>query len=137
MIEVHLAADFSRYLGGRYRADGPWSGQQFRDDMLVRRFDEACAQGARLVIVLDGLAAVPSSFLEEAFGGFLRLREDLSLSNVESTLEITASESDLLPFARLARNYMRSEDRRRSTRALALRPNSADAQPGGVEVRGA
>ena len=129
MIEIHLAVDFSRYLGGRYRADGPWSGQQFRDDMLVGRFDEARAQGAKLVIVLDGVAAVPSSFLEEAFGGLLRIREDLSLGDVESTLEVTAAEPELLPFARLARNYMRSEGRRRSTRALALRPSSADAQP--------
>jgi hypothetical protein len=133
-IELHLAADFSRYLGGRRRADGPWSGQQFRDDMLVQRFDAARAQGAKLVIVLDGLAAVPSSFLEEAFGGLLRVREDLSLSDVESTLEITAAEPELLPFARLARNYMRSEDRRRSTRASALRPSSESAQPGGVSV---
>jgi hypothetical protein len=134
MIEIHLAADFSRYLGGRYRTDGPWSGQQFRDDMLVPRFDEAHAQGAKLVIVLEGLAAVPSSFLEEAFGGLLRVRENLSLGDVESTLEITAAEPELLPFARLAQNYMRSEDRRRRTRALALRPRSADAQPGGVTV---
>jgi hypothetical protein len=119
MIEIHLAADFSRYLGGRSRADGPRSGQQFRDDMLVPRFDDARAQGAKLVIVLDGLAAVPSSFLEEAFGGLLRVREDLSLGDVERTLEITAAEPELLPFARLARNYMRNEDRRRSTRALA------------------
>jgi hypothetical protein len=137
IIELHLAADFSRYLGGRYRADGPWSGQQFRDELLVRRFDEARAQAAKLVVVLDGLAAVPSSFMEEAFGGLLRVREDLSLSDVESTLEITAAEPELLPFARLARNYMRSEDRRRSTRALAARPSSADAQPADVSVCGA
>jgi hypothetical protein len=139
MIEIRLADDFSRYLGGRYRADGPWSGQQFRDDMLVRRFDEARTQGAKLVIVLDGLPAVPSSFIEEAFGGLLRVREDLSLSDVESTLEITAAEPELLPFARLARNYMRSEDRRRSTRALALGalggglglgPKGGEASPG-------
>jgi STAS-like domain of unknown function (DUF4325) len=127
LIEIHLATDFSPFLGGRRRVDGPWSGEQFREDLLAPRFDEARARGARLVVVLDGVAAVPSAFLEEAFGGLLRVRADLALTAVESTLEITANTPELLPFARLARTYTRSEDRRRSTRA---RSRSADTPAG-------
>jgi hypothetical protein len=117
MTEIRLADDFSPYLGGRYRSDGPWSGEEFRDDLLIHRFDEARAGGGKLVVVLDGVAGVPSSFLEEAFGGLLRVRKDLSLADVEHTLEITASDPELLPFVKLARDYMRGESERRARRS--------------------
>jgi STAS-like domain of unknown function (DUF4325) len=117
MTEIHLADDFSPFLGGRYRQDGPWSGEQFRDDFLVPRFDAARDHNDKLVVVLDGVAGVPSSFLEEAFGGLLRVRKNLSLADVERTLEVSASDRELLPFVRLAKDYMRQESDRRANRA--------------------
>ena len=39
-ITVNIAQDFSKYPGGRYRADGEFSGERFRDDLPDRiRFD--------------------------------------------------------------------------------------------------
>jgi len=68
---IDVAADFTRYPGGRFRSDGKFSGQRFRDDYLVPKLREA----NELKIILDGTMGYGSSFLEEAFGGLARLDE--------------------------------------------------------------
>ncbi len=86
-IDVGIA--FSRYPGGRYRADGPNSGERFRDEVL------APALGVGPVTVnLDGAVGYGSSFLEEAFGGLVRtsafslpvLKRNLTLASTEPSL---------------------------------------------------
>lgn len=66
---ISFANEFSAFPAGRYRNDGPFPGEAFRDDLLeprLREFD--------LVSVdLDGAMGYGSSFLEEAFGGLVRL----------------------------------------------------------------
>lgn len=64
---ISIANDFTRYPGGRYRTDGKFSGERFREDLLI----PAVSQG-EVVIQLDGTAGYGSSFLEEAFGGLAR-----------------------------------------------------------------
>lgn len=69
MIEIHIAKDFSRAPAGRYRDDGPRSGQAFREEYLapaLRKEDE-------VVVYLDEVEGYGSSFLEEAFGGLVRV----------------------------------------------------------------
>lgn len=65
---IDIAADFTRFPAGRYRSDGPFSGERFREDLLV----PAMAGGRPVVIKLDGAMGFGSSFLEEAFGGLVR-----------------------------------------------------------------
>ena len=112
MTEVHVATDFSPYLGGRYRDDGPWSGEQFRDDVLLPRLQAAMAANDVLVIILDGVAGVPSSFLEEAFGGLLRRRIDWRLADVERSLKLQTDDPELFPYIRLAHEHMKRQDKR-------------------------
>lgn len=69
---IAIASEFSRYPGGRYRDDGPHSGEEFRDDHLVPALDAARQQEGVVVVLLDGTAGYASSFLEEAFGGLVR-----------------------------------------------------------------
>lgn len=69
---ITVATDFSRFPGGRYREDGEFSGEEFRDDVLVPQLREAKALGQRLAVQLDGATGYASSFLEEAFGGLVR-----------------------------------------------------------------
>jgi hypothetical protein len=69
ITEINIARDFSRSPVGRFREDGPHSGQAFREDVLV----PSLAKGD-VVIILDGTDGYPSSFLEEAFGGLVRLK---------------------------------------------------------------
>lgn len=71
MTTIAIAKEFSEYPAGRYRADGAYSGEVFRDDLLepkLRQFDV-------VEIDLDGSMGYGSSFLEEAFGGLVRLQK--------------------------------------------------------------
>lgn len=86
---IHLAKDFSKYPGGRLKADGPKSGQAFREDLLVpalKSFD-------RVEVDLSGVVGLPSSFLEEAFGGAVAL---LGFDVVDKKLKLTVTDD---PFA--------------------------------------
>ena len=66
---INIARDFGRYPAGRYLADGPYSGQAFREKLLV----PALRGNDKIVdIELDGARGLASSFLEEAFGGLVR-----------------------------------------------------------------
>lgn len=61
-------AMFSRTPGGRYRSDGKSSGQEFREDVLLPALDVY----DEVVVDLDHVVGLPSSFAEEAFGGVVR-----------------------------------------------------------------
>jgi hypothetical protein len=65
---INVAADFTRFPAGRYRSDGPYSGERFREDFLI----PALVSGATVRVILDGTMGFGSSFLEEAFGGLAR-----------------------------------------------------------------
>lgn len=67
--EITVASDFSRFPAGRFRDDGPYTGERFREDFLV----PALKQCEVLTVDLDGVMGYGSSFLEEAFGGLVRV----------------------------------------------------------------
>tara|TARA_R110002020_G_scaffold10801_22_gene41093 strand:- start:17021 stop:17338 length:318 start_codon:yes stop_codon:yes gene_type:complete len=81
MRTINVARDFSKFPAGRYKAKGKGSGQEFRDKFLVPALDAK----ERVIIELDGAAGYPPSFLEEAFGGLVRLgyKADDILANFE------------------------------------------------------
>lgn len=65
---LNIAKQFSRSPAGRYLTDGPYSGQAFRDNLLL----PALQQSEKVEVQLDGALGFGSSFLEEAFGGLVR-----------------------------------------------------------------
>lgn len=66
---INIERDYSRYPAGRYETDGPYSGEKFREKLLI----PALERGKEKVrIDLDGARGYGSSFLEEAFGGLVR-----------------------------------------------------------------
>jgi hypothetical protein len=71
--QIVSIADFSRYPAGRTRRDGPFSAERFRDDVLVPALKAAVESHSRVVVKLDGVFGYSSSFLEETFGGLIRL----------------------------------------------------------------
>ena len=67
-IVLNIAKQFSRSPAGRYVTDGPFSGQAFRENLLL----PALRQSETVEVQLDGALGFGSSFLEEAFGGLVR-----------------------------------------------------------------
>lgn len=63
--------DWSQTPGGRYRSDGPWSAQEYREDVLEPAFRDGWQRGEAPFVVLDGCAGFTASWLEEAFGGLV------------------------------------------------------------------
>lgn len=71
-IELKIAKDFSKTPGARYKEEGDFSGEEFRENVLYPKYKEARKNGFGLIINLDGTAGLGTSFLEESFGGLIR-----------------------------------------------------------------
>lgn len=114
MNEFHVATDFSPYLGGRYRDDGEFSGEEFRDEHLLVLVENAIQSGRTIKIDFDGVLGMPTSFLEEAFGGMMRARPQWALSEVERAMKIEAPRSPRLkPFIELATQFLKRASKSR------------------------
>lgn len=92
-IEYSIAKEFSRMPGLRYRDQSPYSGEEFRDDVLIDLFDRAVRLNAKLEINLDNTFGYGPSFLEEAFGGLARVR---GTKKVLEVLSIVSNEEPYL-----------------------------------------
>ena len=103
---LSIADSFSRFPAGRYREDGPFNGTKFRDEILIPKLREASNSGDKLVVLLDGVVAYSSSFLEEVFGGLARARL-LPPDRLQSTLVIRANDVAYQPAKIDAENYLR------------------------------
>lgn len=69
MITINIANEYTKTLGGRFKSEGEFSGEDFRDGILLPKYLEAVKHNQILYINLDGGYGYGSSFLEEAFGG--------------------------------------------------------------------
>ena len=84
MIKIKICDDFSDIPGGRYISEGDFSGELFRESILLKKDHEAVERNTELEIDFDGCYGYPSSFLDEAFGGLARkLRDKSILENME------------------------------------------------------
>lgn len=72
MVEINIAKDYTKTPGGRFKKDGKFSGEEFRNNYLEPKYLEALKNNDVLNIDLDGGYGYGSSFLEEAFGGLIR-----------------------------------------------------------------
>lgn len=70
-FRINIAKDFSPVPIGRYPSDSDSNGADFREKVLV----PALAAHQMLEITLDGTEGYGSSFLEEAFGGLVRIHK--------------------------------------------------------------
>jgi hypothetical protein len=88
-INHSVAQEFSPTPGPRFRKEGDFSGEDFREKLLGEWFNEAKSAGAKLFIDFDGGYGYAPSFLEEAFGGLARIhgsaavRDILEMKSVE------------------------------------------------------
>jgi len=87
---IDIGRDFSRYPAGRYESDGPFCGEIFRQKFLV----PAITKNEKIIIELDGTAGYGSSFLEEAFGGLVRL--GYSANQIKTVITLHSEDPSLL-----------------------------------------
>ena len=71
-MTLNIAKEFSEVPGPRFRGEGSFSGEEFRDELLEPKLDEAERDNKKLLVDLDGGCGYATSFLEEAFGGLAR-----------------------------------------------------------------
>jgi hypothetical protein len=89
--DIDIGRDFTKFPAGRYVTDGIYSGQKFRETILM----PALHAFREVRVFLDGTMGYGSSFLEEAFGGLVRegldkqdvLRRLLLISDDRSIVE--------------------------------------------------
>ena len=101
-----ISDEFSKTPGGRFKKHGPYSGEAFREDVLRDLLQRAIGSNDRQIIVLDGTAGYGSSFLEEAFGGLIRLGL-VDRETVNRHLELRASDPLYETYLLSANRYMK------------------------------
>ena len=106
-VTYNIAEQFTTTPGGRFKRHGPYSGEEFREDVLRDLLQRAIASGDRLAIILDGTAGYGSSFLEEAFGGLIRLGL-FDRDQVQLHLELKALDPLYETYRLSANRYMKS-----------------------------
>lgn len=90
-IKIIIRTDFSDAPGARYRKDGPHSGEEFLDELLRPKFEEAIQKNVKLVIDLDGVWGYPSSFVSGSFG---KLSIEKGAGSLLSTIIFISDESE-------------------------------------------
>jgi hypothetical protein len=114
MHTIDVARQFSRLLGGRYVADGPFSGEAFREELLKPAFQRAVAAGSSVTVNFDDVAGIPTSFLEEAFGGLVRSLPAISDHVFVDRIAVVANRTpQLWPFTQLAVQFMKEAAKQR------------------------
>lgn len=92
-IYISIAKEFGNTPGSRNIAEGSFSGEEFLQNILLPKFQEALADNCDLIIDLDGTEGYATSFLEEAFGGLARHYKP---SQVLKILEFQSNDEPLL-----------------------------------------
>jgi len=86
---INVAKEFSIMPVGRYYSDGEGSGQAFREEILSPKIKN----GQMVEVNINGLVALGSSFMEEAFGGLIRA-DGISIEKIRELLSITPVDDD-------------------------------------------
>jgi hypothetical protein len=92
-LEMNIARDFTPTPGPGFIIEGKFSGEEFRETLLKKKFEEAVRKATTLHIDLDGGYGYGPSFLEEAFGGLVR---EYGIATVQKTLTFKSDEEPLL-----------------------------------------
>jgi hypothetical protein len=90
---LKIATEYNKSTGGRFRKDGEYSGEDFRETLLRPKYEEARKNKSILVVDLDGSYGYASCFLEEAFGGLARELKD---NELDGLVTISNDQPDLV-----------------------------------------
>lgn len=93
---INVGRDFSRYPAGRYKNDGPYNGEKFREEILLPALR---GTAEKLIIEFNEARGYGSSFLEEAFGGLVRA--GFSAQDLFNRLEMRSDDKSLIEEIRM------------------------------------
>jgi hypothetical protein len=88
-MKIKIATDFSRIPCARFLSEGDFPGEEFREKILLPKLKEAIEKNVKLEIDLDGTAGLGTSFLEESFGGLIRI-DKLKFDDIINTISFTS-----------------------------------------------
>lgn len=94
-MKIKVTEAFTNTPGGRYASEGDYSSEEFRTKILVPYIDKCLATKKKLIIDLDGGYGYGSGFLEESFGGLIRLR--YNYIDILNTIEFISKEDTNTP----------------------------------------
>ena len=89
-MKYKISEEFTDAPGGRYKKLGKYSGEEFRDDILINILNNL-KNGEKLILDLDGVYGYPPSFLEEVFGGLVR-NYNYNLKKVKEKIDFISLE---------------------------------------------
>lgn len=87
-ITIVVGRDFTPTPIGRYFSDGEYSGEAFRERVLI----PALLRYDKVTVDLAGVIGYGSSFLEEAFGGVFDRKDRINPEVVRQKLFVTTSD---------------------------------------------
>lgn len=94
-VTIKIASAFSKTPGPRYIHEGKWSGEKFRKEQFFKFFDDAIKANQKVIVDLDGTLGYGTSFLEEIFGGLIRIHH-LNYDDIVNRLTIISEEESYL-----------------------------------------
>jgi hypothetical protein len=99
---ITIGKDYSRAPGGRFISHGSFSGEDFRERLLV----PALKAGDHITVYLDDTAGYAGSFLEEAFGGLIRTSH-FTPQDIANHLEVTARDNRYAVYVQMVKQYLK------------------------------
>lgn len=109
MTILKIASEFSENPFGRVFADGPNSGERFREEVLKPRLAEI-APGEKLKIILDeGVESYGSSFLSAGFAGMIKFGYMTKVEFLNS-VDLSYSDPDFEFYARKIKEYVEKSE---------------------------
>lgn len=73
-MSISVADDYSPYVMGRFPSDSKYNGEGFREKHLIPALEKLLSgEEDKLIVDLNGTYSPDPSFLEEAFGGAVRV----------------------------------------------------------------
>lgn len=94
MTRIDIYKDFSNTPGGRFINEGNYSGEEFRESFLLPAYEQCEQDNEKLVINFDNCFGFATSFLEEAFGGLVRVHKKKS---VLKHIDIISNDDETIP----------------------------------------
>lgn len=102
---ISIANDFSKVPAGRFYDDGPYSGEKFRKEFLLEPLRDTEIE--KIIINLNGLCGVGSSFWDEAFVSLIT-EDKFTYEYIIKKIQFVCDDDDtLIP---LLNNYLKDAE---------------------------